>query len=262
MSTTSGVLTTDGLYRRIRLDPIEHLGERSPRMLHAYTFGYESALAHHRAPPLVDELGRYINEWVAARIELTEEHEGRLNASSCFSAESYALLHSADEVEALDRYLALWSEALAHVHAEGIEIEPSPAWSRDSPLIDQIRFVGQRPGMWFGSSRVANYWAFANGFRWAEHDLDRSSLDVARLRAFQSWMDERYPFGRGVSWARTIRCLAIQEPAREHECFFEHLDMFLAGADANAPDPTMERMVAAIVAHAANAERDGGNDNE
>lgn len=74
-------------------------------------------------------------------------------------------------------------------------------------------------------------------------------------------MDERYPFGRGVTWARTIRCLAIQEPAREHECFFEHLDMF-AGADENAPDPTMERMVAAIVAHGSNAKRDDGNDSE
>lgn len=46
---------------------------------------------------------------------------------------------------------------MRYVNAEGIEIEPSPAWSRDSPLIEQIRFIGQRPGMWFGSSRVANY---------------------------------------------------------------------------------------------------------
>src|SRR5262249_11664889 len=62
--------------------------------------------------------GQYFREWVSERIELTPEHEGRLNARSCFGPESYALLQSADEVEALDRYLALWRAALAHVRAE------------------------------------------------------------------------------------------------------------------------------------------------
>lgn len=38
--------------------------------------------------------------------------------------------------------------------------------------------------------------------------------------------------------------------------------MFLTGADADAPDPTMEKMVAAIVAHASNKERDDDGDNE
>jgi hypothetical protein len=256
------VLTTDALYRRVGADPVGHLGERSPRTLHAYSLGYQAGLAHHGAPPLVDELGRYFNQWIDARIELTEEHERRLNARSCFSAVSYALLHSADEVEALDRYLALWSEALAHVRASRIEVEPSGAWEYDMPLIEQLRLVGQRPGMWFGSSNVAYFWAFASGFGWAEQDMDRSSLDVARLRAFQSWMDERYPFGRGVSWARTIRCLAMEVAERSHGFCLEHLDMFLAGADADAPDPTMEKMFKAIVAHASSKKPDGDDPSE
>lgn len=251
-------LTTDALYHRVRLTPVEHLGERSTRMLHAYSFGYQAGLAHHGAPPLVDEVGRYFHEWIGSRFELTPEHEGRLNARSSLGPDSYALLHSADEVEALDRYLDLWSEALAHVRAARVEIQPWGAWDRDAPLIEQMRFIGKRPGVWFGSSHVAGYWAFASGFGWAESDLERSSLDVARLRAFQLWMDERYPFGCGVSWARTIRCLALNQADREHAFFFEHLDMFLAGAKADAPDPTMQTMVAAIVAHASS--KKGGAD--
>jgi hypothetical protein len=250
----------DALYRRIGGDPAGHLGERSPRTLNAYECGYKAGLAHHGAPPLVDELGRYFNKWVGARIELAPEHERRLNARSCFSPASFALLSSADEVEALERYFALWSEALAHVRATRPEIEPHEAWPRATPLIDQIRLVGQRPGMWFGSTHVANYWAFASGFEWAERDVERSSLDVARMRSFQSWMDARYPFGRGVSWARTIRCLAMNNEKREHTFFLEHLDMFLASAAPDAPDPTMQAMVAAIIAQAPGGSKNGDDD--
>lgn len=39
-------------------------------------------------------------------------------------------------------------------------------------------------------------------------------------------------------------------PDREHPIFCEHLDLFLEGADSEAPDPTMHMMMAAIVAKA------------
>jgi hypothetical protein len=102
--------------------------------------------------------------------------------------------------------------------------------------------------MWFGSEHVRGFWAFASGYLWAERDLGQSSVDAGRLDAFQAWMDERYPFGRGGTWARTIRFLAMAVPDREHRMFCEHLDLFLQGADSDVRDPTMDKMIAAIVA--------------
>jgi hypothetical protein len=48
-------------------------------------------------------------------------------------------------------------------------------------------------------------------------------------------------------------------PDREHRMFCEHLDLILQGADSDARDPTMEKMIAAIVAQARGSP-DGDND--
>ena len=116
--------------------------------------------------------------------------------------------------------------------------------------MEQLTFVLRRPGMFFGSNHVSSLWAFTNGFRWAEHDLCMSSVASQQLVAFHKWVDERYPFGRGGTWARTFRFLAMSVPDRELTTLKEHLDLFLAGESADAADPTMEKMLASIIAQA------------
>ena len=51
-------------------------------------------------------------------------------------------------------------------------------------------------------------------------------------------------------------------PDREHLMFCEHLDMFLEGADSDAPDPTMDKMMAAIIAKAQGSPNGGGDDDD
>jgi hypothetical protein len=169
------------------------------------------------------------------------------------------LLQSADEAEALEVYLDLWSAALGEYRAARGAPARRRRFGEAASLIGQIQLIRQRPGMWFGSEHIRGFWAFASGYRWAERDLGQSSVDARRLDAFQTWMDERYPFGRGGTWARTIRFLAMAVPNREYRMFCEHLDLFLEGADFDAPDPTMDKMMAAIVAKARGL-RDGGDD--
>lgn len=251
-------LSIEGLHRRVRLAPVVHLGERSTRTLGAYECGYDAGVEHHGGGPLIDELGDYFREFIGAQVAFTDEHNSRLNAWTCFSPRSYALLQSADEAESLDRYLDLRAEALAAYRAAGGKPGAVQRWSGKASLLELIMTMRKRPGMYFGTAHVGNFWAFASGFRWAEHDLGQASIDVARLQKFQVWMDERYPFGRGGSWARTIRFLAMAQPDRECPMFYEHLDVFLGGAGPDAPDPGMEKMLANIVAHASKLKRDDG----
>lgn len=244
-------LSIGGLYQRIRPAAAAYLGERSPSTLHAYVSGYDDGLAHYGAAPLLEELPyAQFRRWVSDRVHFTDEHQCRLNARSVVGPDSYALLRSADEAEALEVYFDLWSEALGEYRAAGGVPARKQRFEEPASLIGQIQLIRQRPGMWFGSEHVRGFWAFASGYRWAERDLGQSSVDAARLDAFQAWMDERYPFGRGGTWARTIRFLAMAVPGREYRMFGEHLDLFLEGADSDALDPTMVKMMAAIVAKA------------
>jgi len=244
-------LSIGGLYQRIRPAAAEYLGERSPSTLLAYVSGYDDGLAHHGAAPLLEELpSEQFRCWLSDRIHFTNEHESRLNARSVIGPGTYALLHSADEVEALEVYFDLWSEALGEYRAAGGAPARMKRFGEPASLVQRIQLIQHRPGMWFGSEQVRGFWAFASGYRWAERDLGQSSVDAGRLDAFQGWMDERYPFARGETWARTIRFLAMAVPHREHRIFCEHFDLLLGGAEPDASDPTMDKMMAAIVAQA------------
>lgn len=164
---------------------------------------------------------------VDRRVVFTEEHAGRLNARSGLSPRSYALLRSADEVEALAEYFELWFEVRDQVQTTASSEVGEGGyhnWARSDQqplsLIEHIQRTRERPGMWFGTAHVSNPWAFVSGFAWAERDLDVSSVGVARFRAFQEWVDQRYPFGVGGTWARTFRFLGMAHPSRDHDVFW------------------------------------------
>lgn len=254
--------SVNALVDRVRRAPAEHLGARSPASLDKYVTGYECALRHYSGGPLVDEVGAWFHNWVNDRIDLTQEHASRLNARNCISPGWYALMLSEDEHEAFETYIKLRESALADARTAGADagVVCSALQDQDgsSALFDVLRLVLKRPEMYFDD--VMQIWALISGFRWAEHDLEIRSIEAARMDAFQSWVDERYPFGRGQIWARTFRFLAMNVGPRSLHMFREHLEMFLSGGAPDSPDPGMETMLKSIVEYAETLKNDDSDD--
>jgi hypothetical protein len=218
--------------------------------LHAYLLGYASALHDHELGEVIDELGPPFNQWITARIKMSDEHESRLNARSPMGPEGYALLQSEDEHAAFETYVNLRLTCSRELGPG--RCQPQPLWpaltDREHTLFGLLARVRQRPGMWFGNARVDNAWAMVSGYLTAERDHGIASDASVTMSRFQDWVDARYPFGFGLPWFRTFRLL--MGPTSEVERFHEHLDLFLGGAPPDAPDPTMETMLDAIVQHA------------
>jgi hypothetical protein len=238
------VRTVGELCERLREDPASALGARSPRTLESYLAGYATALEHHHVAQLVDETGHRFSEWANRLIETSEEHQSRLNAGSAFFPESIALLNSEDEHTAFDTFLDLRARCVDELGKTASK--PVAAFPGDRTLLGLLATVRMRPGMYFGDTRVEHCWALINGYSDAESQHGVASVDTAKLKRFQAWVDERYPFGRGHHWFRVFRLLAI-DPKRGCEVFFGELDLFLAGDPPDAPDPAMTRMLAAIL---------------
>ena len=174
------------------------------------------------------------------------EHATRLNAWSAFGPESLALLTSEDEHEAFENFLELRARCIRDL---GSSLEPSlvSSFSPDKlGLLGTLSLIRQRPGMYFGSSRIEYVWALINGYIDGENDHGVSSADTAKVKQFQAWVDVRYPFGRGHPWFRVFRLLAIDD-TRGIQRFFEDFDLFLAGDPPDSPDPTMTKMFGAIL---------------
>ena len=81
-SPARGRITVGALCERLRQPPADHVGARSPRTLHGHLLGYDSALRDHDLGEVIDEIGLPFKEWIAARMEMTAEHESRLSARS------------------------------------------------------------------------------------------------------------------------------------------------------------------------------------
>lgn len=241
------IQTVGELCKRLRDDPARALGARSPQTLHSYLLGYAAALKHHGTAQLVDELGGTFRDWVSAQTTLSAEHGSRLNAQSAFGPESIALLASEDEHCAFEAWLDLRARCLHEVKAS-----PAPMPYQSVPgnhsLFSLLAMIRKRPGMYFGDSRVEHLWALINGYSDAESEHGTVSLETAKMKGFQPWVDERYPFGRGHPWFRVFRLLAIA-PGRGCEVFFDELDLFNAGDPPDAPDPGMTKMLDAILEH-------------
>lgn len=172
------------------------LGARSPRSLGAYLLGYTAAIKHHRSAQLVDETGGKFATWVSVQLEWTHEHASRLNAGSAFGPESVAILTSEDEHCAFETWLDLHARCVNEVGAT-TSPERYDSIPGDHTLFSLLATIRKRPGMYFGDGRVEHCFALINGYSDAETDHEVSSLETAKMNKFQSWVDERYPFGRG-----------------------------------------------------------------
>src|SRR4051794_6700873 len=100
----------DEVWGRIRKDPVEHLSCRSLDALTAYEVGYVVACGRWGIPAPQRQHGDEVLAWLQSRIEVTDEHAGRLNAFNWLNVAPFARLLAADDREAFDVYFKLYDQ--------------------------------------------------------------------------------------------------------------------------------------------------------
>jgi hypothetical protein len=123
----------------------------------------------------------------------------------------------------------------------------------DESLVDILWRIQERPAIYFGNGfRFLQVWAFCSGFRWAERDASvQDSLSEPLFAGLSEWLEDRYPFSRGIPWHRLFHALALGNASWAFTSFMEHLGLYLAGERPDAQDPTMKKMLSNIQAHLA-----------
>ena len=239
------MLDVPELLARVVADPDPHLGRKSLPLWRSYLRGYRTACDSLGRPHPHDPLDRdRFQRWIEKRVPMRNEHVTQLTASSCVSPATYAELMADDEAEALDRFVALRAEARAELPAAP---KPKPAEKRPPiarTALDLVAEIRERPEKHFGGGWCLGYlWATFSGYVWCERDHGiENSKTKSTLDEFQTWMEERYPFGRGRSWDKIIRFLRLRSPEWSFDSFVEHLEMFRSGEPPTAEDPAIKRL--------------------
>lgn len=186
--------------------------------------------------------------WIDARVVMADPHASSLNARSVVCPETFALLLAEDEHAAFETVIELRQTCRVELGTSASASAHQP-WRKDASLFDMIRLVRARPGMYFGNGRVENIWSLINGYTAAEADHGVTALETARMRDFQPWVEQRYPFARGQPWFRAFRFVAALQPDQGIAAFAQDFDLFVGGAPPDAPDPMMTALLANIVRH-------------
>lgn len=201
---------------------MKHLGGFSPRLLYPYFMGYEHALSFHEKGQLSGDLSLYqFSRW------FTEHAYGGPQGFASFCL----LLTDTDEDG-----LKLFFEFRKLSKKDLASLESSPALSLDMKIsileflkMDAIR---ERPAMYFGNGEwLTQMWAMCNGYVDAEQDIGaKNSPDAQKLKAFEIWLWDRFPFAEGKNWGKLFQFLALEVNSNALELFFDNLDLFLDGA--------------------------------
>ena len=260
------MIKRDGCRRALGDDWRDHLALRTLSNLESYLGGYLLF-----GPKASAEAQPYTNEqfyrWLVAQVETTGEHRSRMNTFNWLNIGTLARLRSRTEEEAIEMYLDL-SERLER-ETPSIEVEEPPERPRAISKeglgahgitvvegFDQhLEAVLKRPAMYLGNGGdLTDLWSLFRGWRWGCRDAGRPAPDGIRLDAFQRWIDARYPFGRGQTWARTLQVLALGSPAMGFDSFREHWALFSDRHPPDVQDPSTALIIENALAHARRAQ--------
>lgn len=234
----------DRLWSRLRTDPINHLGRKSPCLIGPYEIGYELALQRWEKPPLKDPVN-----WAAMQ-NWAEHHFGWTADMGCRqNLVGFSMLTSIDEASAFDRFFELDNAARQELRAIPAPGQEHFTYTDDPRLVEFIRSerFRSRPGMFLGGPRLDGLRAICNGYVWAERDLGvQGSAEQQMLTGFQHWMESRYPFAKACPWERTIDFLALHSNERAWAAFYDLFGMYCAGRNPDALSPAGERIIANI----------------
>jgi len=234
----------ESLHARLRLDPVAHLGRKSVRLINSYELGYEMGRARWGHPPLKSELsGDDFQQWAEQKFHWTAEMGCRQNIFS------FALLFSVDEQSAFDTYFSLREAARRGLGSDAAAAEEDCFQPPKDGLLEFIRSeqFRSRPALYIGQPSLDALWALCSGFVWAEKDLGVECSGAQLFtNGFQTWIEARFPFSKGVSWNRTLDFLALSDPGRAWSSFYDALDAFAAGCNPDALSKTGEQMLQGI----------------
>lgn len=239
------------------------LGQQSLDCLCAYSTGFDHALNILERQPLEPYSQEQRNIWLQHQVNMTSEHQSRLNAFNWLSFQSLANLWSKNQQDAINIYISLRTRALREcplvkvpppigrpLHSDeleeykGITIIEAPR--NFEQLLDQ---ACKRPAMFFGNQySLTCLWAMLNGYFDAHTQCNVECLEKIRFVRFQLWMNKRYPFAETATWAKTISVLGINCNEWAFESFQTHWRMFIDGENSQAQDPTMRKIVETMIA--------------
>ena len=108
--------------------------------------------------------------------------------------------------------------------------------------------IRNRAGMYFGNDVAASHiWSMISGCRWAEIDETGEPGKACAFQIqFQSWVEERFPFSRGIPWHRTFYFVLVSSSGWSLKTFFNHLDLFQAGERPDCLSQTARMMMKSI----------------
>lgn len=219
---------------RIKDDPIAHLGRCEVDYISSYFIGYEVARRAWQQTEVPRRLDwEKFRAWQESKVHLCNQN-----------LESFCRLLTDSEETAFNLFFALFETALKENENKLVdhkfEIKQIRQYDTEKKLrlIDFIRDpeFRKRPAMYFGNNGwLGSFWAMCNGFVWAEKDMGLvNSSDATTLRKFQTWLDERYPIGKGRNWGRLLDFLALHSNQGGFDQFYEEFEMFLAGEPPDA----------------------------
>ena len=226
-------MTTTDILKRCCDSPCDHLAEPSFSQFQAYSFGYEL----HTALKNED----FDNDAFTAAVK---EDYG-VQGSWPFNVVTTGFLVAAEGKKgALPKYLE-YRERLAKPTDEQRESRAAHDLLEILSSKDSIR---KRPGMYLGNDAAASHmWSLISGCRWAEiYETGEPGKACAFQIQFQSWVEERFPFSRGIPWCRTFYFVSLSCSDRSLKTFFDHFDLFRSGERPDCLSQTARIMMNSI----------------
>jgi hypothetical protein len=229
-------MTKTDILRRCCECPGDHLAENDLTHFQAYEIGY----------------GFYGN----LDVEEFNEHAFTQAVKEDYAIQGYwplnvatlGFLEAAEGRErALHKYLG-YRERFAKVTRAG---EESTNKYNLLELLASPHTIRKRPALFFGNNATASHiWSLISGCRWAEKDeTDVPGVACTFQARFQHWIEERFPFSKGIPWHRTIYFITLGSPDRSLKTFFDCFDLFHAGERPDSLSQTARNMLNSVVKH-------------
>jgi hypothetical protein len=73
-------------------------------------------------------------------------------------------------------------------------------------LIELIKKIGDKPGMYIGTQSISNLFMFIQGYIYAHYEIENTSLqeDQRVLEGFQKWLEQRFNIQISRPWSSII----------------------------------------------------------
>lgn len=224
------------ILRRCCEHPTEHLAEPTLSQFNAYCYGYEFHTGFDAEKFDLDAFTE------AVKTDYDVRGDWPVNVAA-----TGFLVAAERPSEALAKYLHYRNRL-----AKPIRGQRTPhSCGKPLDFLDSMDGLRKRPKMYLGNDASASHiWSMLSGYRWAETDASSNPAEITSfLVHFQDWVEQRFPFSRGIPWYRTFYFLSISSSENSLRTFFSHFDLFRAGEPPTSLSQTARTMMANIVEH-------------